>query len=123
MANSKQSKGGNERARKLTSEERRSIAVTAARARWAKIADPNRLPIATHQAPLQIGAVTVDAYRLDDRRRMISKAAMAAALGLQSKGGNAFLRSMTRPAVREGIGDTLWQSIEAPQLFALFPPI
>lgn len=118
---SKQSKGGNERARKLSSEERRLIAVKAAQARWAKIPDPNRLPIATHQAPLQIGAVTVDAYRLDDGRRMISKAAMAAALGLQSKGGNAFLRSMTRPAVREGINDELWQSIESPQHFRPVP--
>jgi hypothetical protein len=95
--------------------------VKAAQARWAKIPDPNRLPVATHQAPLQIGAVTVDAYRLDDGRRMISKAAMAAALGLQSKGGNAFLRSMTRPAVREGINDELWHSIESPQHFRPVP--
>jgi hypothetical protein len=121
MANSKQSKGGYERAQKLSSEERRSIAIRAAQARWAKIPDPNRLPVATHQAPLSIGVVSVDAYRLDDGRRMISKAAMAAALGLQSKGGNAFLRSMTRPAVREGIGDGLWQSIETPQYFRPLP--
>jgi hypothetical protein len=95
--------------------------VKAAQARWAKIPDPDRLPVATHQAPLQIGAVTVDAYRLDDGRRMISKAAMAAALGLQSKGGNAFLRSMTRPAVRERIDEALWQSIESPQHFRPVP--
>lgn len=117
MADSKQSKGGAERARRLTPAERREIASAAARARWEKISDPNRLPVATHQAPLQIGAVTVDAYRLDDGRRMISKAGMAAALGLKSKGGNAFLRSMTRPAIREQLSDEVWEAIESPQHF------
>ncbi len=117
----KQSKGGTARAAKLSREERRDIAVTAAKARWAKIADPSRLSVATHQAPLQIGAVTVDAYVLDDRRRMLSKTAMAAALGLKSTGGNAFLRSMTRQAVRAGISDELWSVIEHPLHFRSSP--
>jgi hypothetical protein len=114
---SKQSKGGAARARALTSEERRRIAKEAAAARWAKIADPNRLPVATHQGPLLIGDLTVDAYRLNDGRRMISKAAMAAALGLKSKGGNAFLRSMTRPGIRASIDEKLWALIENPLNF------
>lgn len=118
---SKQSKGGIERARLLTPKERRLIAQRAATARWAKVPDPNHLPVATHQAPLKIGVVTVDAYRLDDGRRMISKTAMAAALGLQSEGGNAFLRSMTRPKVRQGISDSLWHAIENPQYFKPTP--
>jgi hypothetical protein len=118
---SKQSKGGTERARKLSPEDRREIAVRAAEARWAKIADPNRLPIATHQAPLQIGAVTVDAYRLDDGRRMLSKAAMAEALGLRSKGGNAFLRSMSRPTLRDSLDGSLRKAIEEPQYFRRMP--
>nr|WP_317893692.1 P63C domain-containing protein [uncultured Sphingomonas sp.] len=117
----KQSKGGEARAAKLTREERRDIAIAAAKARWAKIADPSRLPTATHQAPLQIGAVTVDAYVLDDRRRMLSKSAMAAALGLKSTGGNAFLRSMTRQAVRAGISEELWRAIENPLHFKSAP--
>ncbi|WP_082457984.1 P63C domain-containing protein [Sphingomonas sp. Leaf10] len=118
---SKQSLGGSERAKKLSPEERREIAVNAAKARWAKISDPSRLPVATHQAPLHIGAVVVDAYVLDDKRRMISKAAMASALGLQSTGGNAFLRSMTRQAVRSGISEALWKVIENPQHFRPAP--
>jgi hypothetical protein len=89
----------------------------AATARWAKISDPRRLPVATHQGPLLIGDLSVDAYRLDDGRRMISKAAMAAALGLKSKGGNAFIRSMTRPGIRIGISPELWSSIGNPQNF------
>lgn len=117
MNATRQSKGGAERAKRLSPEERREIASAAARARWAKISDPNRLPIATHQATLQIGAVSVDAYRLDDGRRMISKSGMAAALGLKSKGGNAFLRSMTRPAIRSQISDDIWSNIGSPQHF------
>src|SRR5258708_10550129 len=116
-----QSKGGSERAKKLTSEQRREIAVRAAQARWARIADPTQLPVATHQAPLRIGAIVVDAYRLKDGRRMISKAAMAAALGLQSTGGNAFLRSLTAPAVRGAIDDDLWRAIETPLHFRPVP--
>lgn len=118
---SKQSKGGSERANRLTPEERREIAVKAARARWEKISDPTRLPVATHQAPLMIGPVSVEAYRLDDGRRMISKAAMATALGLKSTGGNAFLRSMTRPGVRQGFPDIVWEAIEKPQHFRPAP--
>lgn len=121
MNESRQSKGGTARAKRLSQDERREIARNAAKARWAKIADPDRLPAATHQAPLQIGAVTVDAYRLDDGRRMISKSAMASALGLQSKGGNAFLRSMTRPAIREQISADVWCAIEKPQHFRREP--
>lgn len=116
-----QSEGGKARAKVLSSDQRREIAKQAAKARWAKISDPNRLPIATHAAPLQIGAVTVDAYRLDDGRRMLSKAAMASALGLQSKGGNAFMRSLTRPGIQEKFPVDLWQSIESPQHFKRKP--
>lgn len=121
MESSRQSKGGAARAKKLTSEERREIAIRAAQARWAKIPDPDRLPAATHQAPLQIGAQTVDAYVLDDRRRMLSKSAMASVLGLQSAGGNAFIRSMTRPAVRERVTSELWHTIENPERFKPAP--
>jgi hypothetical protein len=118
---SRQSKGGSARAISLTKEQRQKIAKEAAAARWAKIPDPNRLPIATHQAPLQIGVVTVDAYRLDDGRRMLSKAAMATALGLRSKGGSAFIRSLTRPAIWPRIPPSVWQTIENPQRFKRQP--
>src|SRR5437764_12483984 len=87
-------KGGIARANALSQEERREIASQAAKARWAKITDPNTLPTASHKGPLTVGEITVDAYRLLDGRRVISKRGLADILGLKSAGGNAFLRSM-----------------------------
>src|SRR5271156_6781604 len=95
--NSKQSQGGRARAAKLTTEQRREIAQQAARARWEKTPDPTELPIVVLPGTLPIGAVNIEVYRLKDGRRVISKAAMARALNLRSEGGNAFLRTVTRP--------------------------
>lgn len=117
MARSIQSKGGTARALALTTEKRREIAVQAAKARWAKINDPNVLPTASHRGRLTIGDITVEAFRLQDGRRVISKKGMADILGLKSAGGNAFIRSMTRPGVRSEIPDSTWQKIENPIFF------
>lgn len=117
MAKSPQSQGGRARANKLSSDERRAIALRAAEARWAKIQDPQELPAATHQGLLKIGDIDVEVYRLKDGRRMISKAAMARALGLKSAGGNAFLRTMTRPKIHAALGEALRHKIENPQNF------
>jgi len=122
MARSIQSKGGEARAKSLSTEERRNIAQRAARARWQKISDPNVLPVASHRGPLSVGEVTVEAYRLHDGRRVISKKGMADILGLQSAGGNAFLRSMTRPGLRSEIPDNAWQKIENPIYFEVVDP-
>lgn len=117
-----QSKGGEARAKSLTTEQRREIAVQAARTRWAKINDPSILPTASHRGPLTVGEMTVDAYRLKDGRRVISKKGMADILGLQSTGGNAFLRSMTRPGIRSEIPDLTWEKIENPIFFKTVEP-
>lgn len=107
-----QSKGGDERARRLTSEERREIALKAAQARWAKVHDPNRLPEAETAGVLTIGDVDLDVYVLNDRRRVISKKAMARALHLKSAGGNAFMRTMSRKGVRSALPATLIARID-----------
>ena len=109
-----QSDGGKARAARLTSEQRSAIAKQAAKARWQKISDPSELPIAESEGKLRIGDVEVDVYRLADRRRVISKGAMARVLGLKSEGGSAFMRTMTRPGVRSGLPDFLWERIENP---------
>ena len=119
---SPQSKGGDARAVALSKERRRQIAVDAAKARWEKINSPDDLPVVSHKGPLKIGDVTVDAYRLKDGRRVIAKNAMAAALGLRSSGGNAFLRSLTRPGLRSEISEKLWGTIENPIFFRLLDP-
>jgi hypothetical protein len=117
-----QSKGGNARAKVLTTERRRQIAVDAAKARWAKINDRDVLASTSHRGPLTIGEITVDAYRLSDGRRVISKKGMADILRLQSAGGNAFIRSMTRPGVRSEIPVSLWESLENPIFFRVMDP-
>ena len=122
MSKTPQEKGGIARAKVLSKDQRREIAVRAARARWEKINDPAILPIASHRGPLKIGDVNVQAYRLNDGRRVISKKGMADALTLKSTGGNAFLRSMTRPGVRSEIDENLWEIIENPIYFNLIDP-
>ena len=117
MDDSPQSKGGNARARNLSSDKRREIAQRAAQARWAKLLDPNNLPRASHQGLLPIGDVEIEVYRLYDGRRLIAKAAMAKALNLKSEGGNAFLRTVTRKGVRSAISENLWRKIETPIVF------
>lgn len=122
MARSIQSKGGVARAKSLNTEQRREIAVQAARARWAKISDPSVLPATSHRGPLTVGEISVDAYRLKDGRRVISKKGMADILGLKSTGGNSFLRSMTRPGIRSEIPDETWEKIENPIFFKIVDP-
>lgn len=117
MGMKNQSKGGKARAEKLSSEERREIAIAAAKARWAKVRDPNRIPEAQSDGMLKIGDVSLDVYHLDDERRVISKKAMALALGLKSEGGNAFMRTMTRKGIRSGLPDDLVSKIENPIFF------
>jgi hypothetical protein len=117
MMETPQQKGGQARAAKLSREQRREIALQAAKARWDRIGDTNRLPAASHQGELQIGDVSIEVYRLDDGRRMISKRAMAAALTLKSEGGNAFLRTVSRRGVRSAISEELWSKIENPISF------
>lgn len=101
---------------------RRQIAIEAARARWEKIGSQNELPVVSHKGPLKIGNVAIDAYRLKDGRRVISKKGMAQALALKSSGGNAFLRSLTRPGLRSEIDQKLWETIENPIFFSFVDP-
>src|SRR5690349_1327625 len=89
---SPQSLGGKARARSLSREARREIARKAAMARHARQETAGGLPKARSEGVLPIGDVNIDVYVLWDRRRLVSKRAMARALGLKSEGGNAFLK-------------------------------
>ncbi len=114
---SKQIKGGFARAEKLSTEERRTIAQNAARARWNRLKSLDRIAKADSYGVLAIGDVELDVYVLDDKRRVISKRAMAKALQLKSQGGNAFMRTMTRKNIRPIVSQQLWDTIEAPIAF------
>ncbi|WP_334127761.1 P63C domain-containing protein [Sneathiella sp.] len=116
-AKTAQTLGGEARAKNLTPSERSEIAKAAAAARWSKLRDPNRIPEADSQGTLNIGDVGLEVYVLDDKRRVISKKAMANALRLQSDGGNAFLRTMSRKGVRSVLSPSLVEKIENPIYF------
>lgn len=117
MNDSIQSKGGQARAQKLTSEERRAIAAQAAAARWEKIRNRASIPEAETDGELRIGDVGLEVYVLNDGRRLISKKAMARALSLKSEGGNAFLRTMTRQGIQTVLSDELHNQINNPIAF------
>lgn len=114
-----QSKGGYERARRLSAEERVAIASSAASARWlrAKSTLNADSPRATHQGKMLVGDVELDCYVLGDGRRVIHKRGMARALGLKSAGGNAFLRSMTRKGIGSELSEKLVEIIQNPIIF------
>ena len=113
----RQSKGGKARSKRLTPQRRSEIAIQAAQKRWAKLNDPSNLPRASHRGLLPIGDVEVEVYRLHDGRRLIAKAAIARALNLKSEGGSAFLRTITRKGVRSAISEELWKTIDNPIFF------
>jgi hypothetical protein len=120
MIDTPQSMGGVKRAESLPPEKRQAIARQAALARWqpnrAPI-DPNRIPDADRQGEMIIGDVEIKCYVLDDERRVIHKRGMAKALGLKSKGGNAFLKSMSRNSIGSRLPPELWAKINNPIVF------
>ncbi len=115
-----QSKGGNERAKSLSPEERQRIARAGAIARWQKAntpIDPNRTPNAEYNGPLEIGEAKIDAYVLDDGRRVIHKRGMAKALGMKSEGGNAFMKTMNRKGLGSALPQEIRDKIDNPLVF------
>ena len=115
-----QSKGGRARADSLNDDARREIARSGAKARWQKNEDLNangNLPKATHQGKMDVGALELDCYVLEDGRRVFHKRGMAKALGMRSGGGNVFLRAMQRKGLGSQIDQQLISQIESPIIF------
>jgi hypothetical protein len=111
-AKTPQSLGGKARADKLPAEMRAKIARNAALVRHAPKLDPDTgLPLARSEGVLPIGDVNIDVYVLWDRRRLVSKRAMARALGLKSEGGNAFLKTLSGKTIGSIIPEELWEKI------------
>lgn len=82
MVDSKQSKGGLGRAAKLLPEQRRAIASSAAKARWAAT---STLPRATHTGTLEIDGASIPCAVLDDGTRLLTQAGFLGALGRSTK--------------------------------------
>ncbi|BDV34250.1 P63C domain-containing protein [Methylocystis iwaonis] len=115
---SPQSLGGKARADKLPAQARKEIARKAALARHSAKTDPETgLPLARSEGTLPIGDVNIDVYVLWDRRRLVSKRAMARALGLKSEGGNAFLKTLSGKTIGSAIPENLWEKINNPVIF------
>jgi hypothetical protein len=76
----KQSKGGTERAKALSADERHQIARKAADARWAK-----GLPQATHEAELEIGNAKIACAVLDTTKRVLTQETFLTAIGRAAK--------------------------------------
>ena len=75
------------------------------------------MPEAVSQGIVFIGLTKVDVYVLRDRRRLVSKRAMARALGLKSEGGNAFMKTLNGKTIGSKIPLELREKIENPILF------
>jgi len=91
---SKQSKGGANRAKSLTKEERKKIASEAAKTRWAS---ESSLPKAEYMGELVIGDLRIPCAVLEDGRRVISEHGITTALGSRS-GASKRLKKSTGEA-------------------------
>lgn len=79
---SPQSRGGKNRAEKLSGEQRRKIASDAAKSRWAEVSG---LPKATHTGNLQIGNAEISCAVLSDGTRLLTQEGFLGALGRSTK--------------------------------------
>ncbi|HKX31993.1 MAG TPA: P63C domain-containing protein [Blastocatellia bacterium] len=111
---SKKSIGGVARAQKLTPERRREIAQIAAQARWEPDDDT---PYAIREGLLPIGEVELECSVLKDRRRIFHKRGLARALGMKSRGGNIFMRTMNRKGLGSVIPEKLRDTLDNPIIF------
>lgn len=82
------SKGGQERAKKLTSQKRSLIARNAAIARWTSEGkQPIQASYGGPDRPLKIGAVEIPCYVLSDGTRVLSMRGLQGGIGLSGGGG------------------------------------
>lgn len=111
-------KGGEERARKLSSERRREIARAAIQARWEK-AGKIPLPQATRKGNFKEDfGIDVDCYVLNDdaRTAVISQRGMGAVLKL-GEGGRSLPRFVAGKVVSEALGGELLEKLDKPLVF------
>lgn len=72
---------------------------------------------ATHKGILPLGGLQLECYVLDDGRRVFNKRGMAEAIGLKSRGGNAFMRAMQAQSLGSELDENLLEKINNPIFF------
>ena len=119
-------KGGQQRAARLTPEERKKIALAGAQARWAK-ADPTRetLPKAvcgSQDAPVTIGESKIPCYVLEDETRVLTVAGLSDGMGLARGGSmiagmNRLELFISRNRISPYVSKELAERIHSPIIF------
>lgn len=87
-------KGGLARAKLLTSEQRKEIAIKAATARWSP---HQELPVAKYGAPnrpLRLGLIEIPCYVLSDGTRVLAQRGLHSGIGLSAGGGKGGTRKI-----------------------------
>jgi hypothetical protein len=114
-------KGGQARAKKLSPERRREIALAAVEARWTK-AGKEPIPVATHDGEIKIGDLSIGCAVLPDGQRVISQRGVGRALG-RRHGGADFKRGGELPiylgaaSLKPFISDELAAVVSKPILY------
>lgn len=115
-------KGGRERAKSMSPEERSAIASRAASARWSGGTQEEGLPKAVCGGlePLRIGDVEIPCYVLEDEKRVITVSGMQMALGMAASGGSPRMAQFAlQIADNPSMGNDLSSRLESPIEFAL----
>jgi len=98
---------------KLTPEERKQLAQSAARARWDKT---DAMIRATHSGTLTIGNVEIPCFVLEDGTRVISGRGMTTAIGMKGRGQGA-ARIVAHKTIIPFLSEELRVAIETPLKF------
>jgi hypothetical protein len=124
VTNSK--KGGQQRAARLSPEERKRIASVGAQARWAK-ADPSRetLPKAvcgSQENPVKISDTQIPCYVLEDETRVLTVAGVSDGMGLARGGSmiagmNRLELFISRNRINPYVSNELAERIHSPIIF------
>jgi hypothetical protein len=119
------SKGGEARAKSLSSEERSRIAREAVEKRWAKAGklrpEAERMGLrATHKGSFKDEfGIDVECYVLNDERKtaVISQRGMGEALGFSKASGGRFPRFVNGKAIAKYLGPELLEKLNKPLVF------
>jgi hypothetical protein len=125
------SKGGEARAKSLSSEERSRIAREAVEKRWANAGklrpESERLGLRfTHKGSFEKEfGIDVECYVLNDENKtaVISQRGMGEALGFSKQSGGRFPRFISGKAIADYLGPELKQKLENPLVFQPSPAV